>query len=224
MDFKVAGTREGITGIQLDLKARGLSVERDRERSSTRPSKGRLEIIEQMEADHRPAPRANISQYAPRIVTIKIDPDKIGKLIGPGGKTIRGIQEQIRRPTSTSRTTARSWSPPAAVGSLEQARRRDRGAVRRDQGRRRSTAARSCRLKDFGAFIEIAPGTDGMCHISELAEGYVKKVTDVVKIGDIVKVKVINVDDQGRIKLSRKAALAEEEGAGKDEAEEVAKA
>ncbi len=206
MDFKVSGTRAGITGIQLDLKTRGLSISQI-ERTFEQAKKGRLEILDIMEKTIS-TPRPEISVYAPRLVTLNINPEKIGKLIGPGGKTIRGLQEKygvtidveddgtvmVAAPNGDSIALARSeieaLCEEIKVGTVY-------------TGKVVST-------KDFGAFIELAPGTDGMCHISELADGFVKHVHDVVKIGDVVKVKVILVDEQGRIKLSRKAVLMEE--------------
>ncbi|MEM1329350.1 MAG: polyribonucleotide nucleotidyltransferase [Planctomycetota bacterium] len=214
MDFKVSGTVEGITGIQLDLKARGLVLEQI-ERIFEQAKKGRIELIEAIEKV-LPQPREEISLHAPRLVTMKIHPDKIGKLIGPGGKTIRALQDKygvnidvdddgtviVSSPNGEQMAAAEAeisaLCEEVKVGSVY-------------QGKVVST-------KDFGAFIEIAPGTDGMCHISELAEGYVKSVSDVVKVGDEVRVKVILVDDQGRIKLSRKQALSEEERAAEAEA------
>jgi polyribonucleotide nucleotidyltransferase len=205
MDFKVSGTREGITGIQLDLKARGLQID-EVEKILHQARKGRLEIIEILERCIA-KPRPQISPLAPRLVTITINPEKIGKLIGPGGKTIRGLQDKygvtieveddgtvmIAAPNGETIAQARAEIEALAeeikVGTIY-------------NGKVVST-------KDFGAFIELAPGTDGMCHISELADGYVKTVSEVVKIGDVVPVKVILVDDQGRIKLSRKQALRE---------------
>ncbi len=207
MDFKVSGTRDGITGIQLDLKARGLTVEQVG-RIFEQARVGRLEIIEVMEKTIA-KPRAEISRYAPRLVTISIDPDKIGKLIGPGGKTIRGLQERYGVNIDVEEDGTVMVSGTGAEG-IESARGEIEAmcaTIRVGQ----IYTGKVISTKDFGAFIELAPGTDGMCHISELAEGYVKSVSDVVKIGDIVRVKVILVDDNGRIKLSRKQAMATEE-------------
>lgn len=215
MDFKIVGTREGITGIQLDLKARGLDM-REIRACFDEARTARIEIIEKME-EVLEGPREDVSPKAPRIVTLHIDPDKIGKLIGPGGKTIRALQEK--------------WEVTVNVeddGTVQVAGR-GRDAIEGAKGEIEALSAvikvgtvftgKVVALKDFGAFVELAPGTDGMVHVSELAQGYVKHVTDVVKIGDVVKVKVISVDDQGRIKLSRKAVLAEE-GAGAERPEE----
>jgi polyribonucleotide nucleotidyltransferase len=206
MDFKVSGTREGITGIQLDLKTRGLNLEQI-ERILEQAKKGRLEIIEVMEKII-PAPRTAISQYAPRLVTLHIDPEKIGKLIGPGGKTIRGLQD--RWGVTIDVDDDGTVQVAAADGPSLDGAKTEIEALCEEIKVGTVYTGKVVSLKDFGAFIELAPGTDGMCHISELAEGYVKSVTDVVKPGDMVKVKVINVDEQGRIKLSRKAVLIEE--------------
>ncbi len=220
MDFKVSGTREGITGIQLDLKARGLSIEEITTIFEI-ARKGRHDIIGQMEAVI-PAPRADISKYAPRIITVKIDPEKIGKLIGPGGKTIRGIQErtgaQIDVEEDGTVFIACSDSEKAAIARAEVE------ALGAEIKVGAIYEGKVISIKDFGCFVELAPGSDGMCHVSELAHGFVKTVTEVVKIGDVIKVKVINVDDSGRVKLSRKALLErpagmEDDGGGEHRGE-----
>jgi polyribonucleotide nucleotidyltransferase len=205
MDFKVSGTREGITGIQLDLKTRGLSVAQVA-RIFDQARIGRLEIIETMERTIA-APRPEISPLAPRLVTIKIDPEKIGKLIGPGGKMIRSLQDKwgVTIDVEDDGTVMLA----AANGPALEGAKAEVEALCEEIKVGTTYTGKVVSTKDFGAFIEIATGTDGMCHISELAEGYVKAVTDVVRIGDIVRVKVILIDDQGRIKLSRKAAMAE---------------
>jgi polyribonucleotide nucleotidyltransferase len=213
MDFKVSGTREGITGIQLDLKALGLDID-EIGVIFAQAKEGRLQIIEQMESVLA-APREDISMYAPRIITVKIDPDKIGKLIGPGGKTIRGIQERTGCSIDVEEDgTVLIGSTDGEMGLQCKAEVEALGAEIRV-----GTVydGKVVSVKDFGAFIELAPGTDGMCHISELAHGFVKSVSDIVSIGDSVKVKVINVDDTGRIKLSRRALMdppADGEGDG----------
>jgi polyribonucleotide nucleotidyltransferase len=210
MDFKVSGTREGITGVQLDLKARGLTTEQI-ERIFEQAKVGRLEIIETMEKII-PAPREAISPLAPRLVTIHIDPEKIGKLIGPGGKMIRGLQD--RHGVTIDVEDDGTVMIAATSGPALDAARAEIEALCEEVKVGAVYTGKVVSMKDFGAFVELAPGTDGMCHISELAEGYVRAVADVVRMGDMIKVKVINVDDQGRIKLSRKQALAGEgEGA-----------
>jgi len=205
MDFKVAGTRDGITGIQVDLKARGLSVAQI-EKIFEQARQGRLQIIELMEAT-LPAPRPEISVLAPRLVTLKINPEKIGKLIGPGGKTIRGLQDKYGVTIDVEDDGTVFVAAPS--GEAIDLARSEIEALAEEIKIGTIYTGKVVSTKDFGAFVELAPGTDGMCHISELAEGYVKSVHDVVKVGDVVKVKVIQIDDQGRIKLSRKAALAE---------------
>ncbi|MCH7603734.1 MAG: S1 RNA-binding domain-containing protein, partial [Planctomycetes bacterium] len=213
MDFKVSGTREGITGIQLDLKARGLWFD-EIETIFAQAKVGRLELIEKLEGVLS-GPRADISQYAPRIITIMIDPEKIGKLIGPGGKTIRGIQERTGATIDVENDgTVLIASTDGKAG--EQARA-EVEALTAEVKVGTIYEGKVVSTKDFGAFIELVPGTDGMCHISELAEGYVKNVEDVVKLGDMVRVKVINVDDSGRIKLSIKAVLRDEANEKKPE-------
>lgn len=206
MDFKVSGTREGITGIQLDLKARGLVISQI-EKILQQAKQGRLEIIDIMERIIA-KPRADISPLAPRMVTLRIDPEKIGKLIGPGGKTIRGLQDRygITIDVDDDGTVQLAGNDGPSIEGA----RTEIEALCEEVKVGAIYTGKIVSVKDFGAFVELAPGTDGMCHISELAEGYVKSVTDVVKIGDMVKVKVILVDDQGRIKLSRKAVLVEE--------------
>lgn len=209
MDFKVSGTREGITGIQLDLKARGLSLAQI-ETIFEQAKEGRLELIEAMEKTI-PAPRESISPFAPGMESIKIDPDKIGKLIGPGGKMIRGLQDKhgveidVEEDGTVFISSTNNVALKAAVAEIEALCESIKvGAI---------YEGKVVSVKDFGAFVELAPGTDGMCHISELSDGYVGSVGEVVKIGDMIRVKVINVDDQGRIKLSRKALLKEEAAA-----------
>jgi len=206
MDFKVSGTREGITGIQLDLKARGLVISQI-EKILQQAKQGRLEIIDIMERIIA-KPRAEISPLAPRIITLHIDPEKIGKLIGPGGKMIRGLQDRygVTIDVDDDGTVQLAGNDGPSIDGA----RTEIEALCEEVKVGAVYTGKIVSVKDFGAFVELAPGTDGMCHISELAEGYVKSVTDVVKIGDMVKVKVILVDDQGRIKLSRKAVLMDE--------------
>ena len=206
MDFKVTGTREGITAIQLDLKIRGLNLDQIR-KTFELARKNRIEIIEQIEQAIE-TPRTEISEHAPRLLRTKIHPDKIGRLIGPGGKTIRAIQEdtgatiEVEEDGTVLVSAVGGGKAERAIEEIE----RLCAEVKVGQ----TYTGRVSSVKDFGAFIEVIPGQDGLCHISELAEGFVKKVEDVVKLGDEVRVKVLSIDDQGRVKLSRKAVLAEE--------------
>jgi len=209
MDFKVSGTHEGITGIQLDLKARGVVLEQIKE-VFEQAREARLQIIEMMESVIA-GPRKEISVHAPRLETLHIDPERIGKLIGPGGKVIRGMQDKYGVTIEVEDDGTVFVSAPSgeairdAIAEIE--------AIAAEIKVGTVFKGKVVSVKDFGAFVELAAGTDGMCHISELADGYVEKVGDVVKVGDVITVKVINVDDQGRIKLSRKAAMKDEASA-----------
>ncbi len=211
MDFKVAGTGRGITGIQLDLKERFISQETLREALERAREARKFILREMLKVIERPRPE--ISKYAPRILTIMINPEKIGAVIGPGGKGIRGLE------AATGATIDIEDSGKVTISCLEM-----EGAMQaRDLIEQISEGVkvgkiytgRVTGIKDFGAFVEIAPGQDGLCHISELSDGFVKSVNEVCKIGDMLKVKVILVDDQGRVKLSRKAVLREEAGEAK---------
>jgi len=205
MDFKVAGTTKGITGIQLDMKARGLGPE-SIVATLAQAREARLTILEKLNAAIA-QPRPEISEYAPRLLTIKIDPEKIGKVIGPGGKMIRSITEQSGAKIDIEDDgTVYIASVDAAAAEKAQAIIE---ALTEEAKVGKIYHGKVVSVKDFGAFIELTPGTDGLCHISELDEQYVKDVTSVVKIGDMVDVKVISVDEQGRIKLSRKVAMRE---------------
>lgn len=205
MDFKVAGTGKGITGIQLDLKIAGINEAIIRDTLVQAKEARRVLLKTMLTAIGRP--RADISANAPRLHQIKIDPEKIGLLIGPGGKTIRAIQEEsqttldVGEDGTVTIAGMNAACLEAAIARIE--------ALTAEIKVGRVYTGKVASIKDFGAFVEIAPGKDGLCHISELAEGYVKSVHDVVKIGDIIEVKVIAVDDQNRVKLSRKAILVE---------------
>ncbi|GMU83413.1 MAG: polyribonucleotide nucleotidyltransferase [Planctomycetota bacterium] len=205
MDFKVAGTRKGITGVQLDIKSHGLTFKILRE-ALAMARKARMQILDVMDhciSKHRP----NISENAPRLLRLKINPEKIGKLIGPGGKTIR----QIQADTGAQIDIEDDGTVTIACVSADGARRAEMAVSRLTEDIQigRIYEGRVVSIKDFGAFVEIQEGQDGMCHISELADSYVNKVADVVQVGDVIPVKVILIDDQGRVKLSRKAALKE---------------
>ena len=205
MDFKVCGTTEGITAIQLDIKIEGLPMEVIRD-TLKRTREARLKILDVMKQAIS-EPRAEISPYAPRLISIKIDPEKIGKVIGPSGKTIRKIQEEcgVSIDIEDDGTVYIGSVPP---GDAEKARGIIEAMTQSVQvGRIYKGEVVS--IKDFGAFVEIAPETDGLVHVSEISNGYVDRVTDYLKVGDSVDVKVILVDEQGRIKLSRRKALEE---------------
>jgi polyribonucleotide nucleotidyltransferase len=205
MDFKVAGTQNGVTGIQLDLKTRGISEEIVRG-TLVQAREARIEILRKMlTAISRP--RAEISRWAPRLLRTHIDPEKIGLLIGPGGKMIRSIQEATGASIEVDDDGTVTVASANAEGAREAMNRVEALTASVELGR--IYEGRVTSVKDFGAFIEIIPGKDGLCHISELSDEYVSSVSDVCKVGDILQVKVILIDDQDRVKLSRKAALKE---------------
>jgi polyribonucleotide nucleotidyltransferase len=212
MDFKVAGTENGITSIQMDIKIEGLDLKIMRE-ALAQAKEGRLHVLREMNKALA-QPRPELSPYAPRIVTVQISPEKIGDLIGPKGKTIRGIQDETGAEITvddTGRVTI------AAVGgeALERAKAMVKALTAEPvigevyEGTVKSTTA-------FGAFVEIMPGTEGLVHISELKHGRTEKTEDVVKKGDRVKVKLLDRDERGRLRLSMKALLPKPEGTPED--------
>ncbi|MCJ7544899.1 MAG: polyribonucleotide nucleotidyltransferase [Phycisphaerae bacterium] len=209
MDFKVAGTASGITGIQLDLKAKGISQDRIVQ-ALAKARVARQFILDQM-GKVLAAPRGEINRYAPRMFTLKINPEKIGKLIGPGGKTINKIQADTGATIDIEDDGVVYIACVDAAGA--EAAKATVEALTAEAEVGKIYTGKVVSVRDFGAFIEIFPGQDGLCHVSELDEKYVKNVTDVVKVGDTVTAKVISIDDQGRVKLSRKAALHEQRGA-----------
>ncbi len=205
MDFKVAGTQRGVTGIQLDLKNHGITEQIVRE-TLDQAREARLEILRAMlRAIKRP--REEISANAPRLIQIQINPEKIGLVIGPGGKTIRRLQDETGAKIDIDDSGVVTLSSQEAAGA--EAARDKIVAMTEGVQIGRIYEGRVTSIKDFGAFVEILPGKDGLVHISEMSDGYVSSVSDVCRIGDQMLVKAIAVDDQDRVKLSRKAALAE---------------
>ncbi|MFC2007173.1 polyribonucleotide nucleotidyltransferase [Chloroflexota bacterium] len=209
MDFKVAGTEDGITAIQMDTKIKGLSMDII-EKTVAQAKDGRLFILGKM-AQTISSSRSEVNHYAPRMHKIKIDSGKIGAIIGSGGKTIRSIQEQ------TKTTIDISDDGTVVVGSadMESSQR----AIAIIEGLTREAeigdvyTGKVTRILDFGAMVEVLPGKEGLVHISELEDYRVGKVEDVVKVGEEVTVKVINIDNMGRVNLSRRALL-DNSGAG----------
>src|SRR5437867_2783246 len=208
MDFKVAGTSNGITSIQMDIKVQGLDLKIMKE-ALAQAKEGRLYILGEMNKA-TPEPRKELSKFAPRIITVQISPEKIGDLIGPKGKTIRGIKEE----TGTEITVDDNGVDTiAAVGgeAMERARQMVMAITAEPvvgeiyEGVVKSTTP-------FGAFIEIMPGTEGLLHISEMQHGRTEKTEDVVKKGDRDRVKLIERDERGKLRLSRKALLPPPEG------------
>jgi len=207
MDFKVCGTRKGVTGFQLDLKIQGLPFDIAKE-AVKQVTAARMKILDVMEAS-LPSHRTELREHAPRIETVKIDPEKIGALIGPGGKNIRRITEvtganididednsgKVRIYATNSEAMQRALDEVELVTGEIEVGKIYRGIVRG--------------VKEFGAFVECLPGKEGLCHISELADFRVNKTEDICKLGDEIIVKCIGIDDKGRVKLSRRAAMEE---------------
>jgi polyribonucleotide nucleotidyltransferase len=205
MDFKVAGTQKGITGIQLDLKIAGISEDIIRA-TLVQAREARIELLKTMLTTIR-RPRAEISSTAPRLLRTKIDPSKIGLLIGPGGKNIRALQEETGTTIDINDDGTVIIASDSAAGAEDALARVEAMTEEIKVGRIYNGTVAS--IKDFGVFVEIAPGKDGLCHISELSDGFVRSIDEICKLGDKIAVKVIAIDDQNRVKLSRKAVLAE---------------
>jgi polyribonucleotide nucleotidyltransferase len=201
MDFKVAGTESGITALQLDIKLKGISLEM-LDKAIRQAHEGRMYILKIMLQTIN-APRPNTSPYAPHMYKIRINPEKIGTVIGPGGKMIRSIIEQTKSTIDIDDTgtvvigSTDEKSAQRAIDIIEGLTREiEVGAV---------YTGKVSRILNFGAMVELAPGKEGLVHISELEDFRVAKVEDVVKVGDEITVKVIDIDHMGRVNLSRKA-------------------
>lgn len=211
MDFKVAGTKNGITGFQMDIKISGVTREILRQ-ALTQAREGREFILGRME-ETLSEPRAELSPYAPRVLSLKIKPDKIREVIGPQGKIIRGIQDEtgvkINVEDNGQIQIFATDSESAAKAAAKIRQLTKEAEVGEIYLGRVASIARKPDGKEFGAFVEIFPGTDGLIHISQLAKERVKNVGDVLKEGDEVLVKVIGIDERGKIKLSRKEALGQ---------------
>jgi polyribonucleotide nucleotidyltransferase len=206
MDFKVAGTEQGITALQMDIKVAGVSIDIMR-RALAQAREARLHVLGKM-AETIKTHRAEMSPYAPRFVTIKIRPEKIREIIGPGGKVIRGIQEKTGAKIDVEddgKVTVFSSSSEAAqmaIGIIQD--------ICREAELDRIYVGKVKSIKEFGAFVEIIPGNEGLLHISQIAEARIRAVSDVLSEGDEVVVKVIEVDPNGKIRLSRKSALRDQ--------------
>jgi polyribonucleotide nucleotidyltransferase len=208
MDFKVAGTRNGITALQMDIKTTGITAEIMAE-ALEQARKGRLHILDKM-AEALAAPRPDISAYAPRILTIRVPVDKIRDIIGPGGKMIRSIVERtgckidVEDDGRVSIASVDEAAAKKAVAIIEE--------LTATAELNKTYLGKVVRVVEFGAFVEILPGTDGLLHVSEMAHHHVKDVRSEVKEGDQVLVKVINIDPSGKIRLSRKALIEQAQG------------
>jgi polyribonucleotide nucleotidyltransferase len=208
MDFKVAGTREGITGFQMDIKIKGVSFE-ILERAVAQAREGRMHILDKMDAVLR-APREAISRHAPAILTIKVPKDKIRDVIGSGGKIIRALQEDTGTKIDIDEDGTVRIASVDRAGGEECLRRIEKIIEEPEIGKVYEGPVKS--ITAFGAFVEILPGRDGLVHISELEHRRVEKVEDVTSEGEIMRVKLIGIDNQGRVKLSRKALIEKPAG------------
>jgi polyribonucleotide nucleotidyltransferase len=220
MDFKVAGTVDGITAIQMDIKVAGITVDIMRE-ALTQAKKARLFIIDKLK-ETIPAPRTELSEFAPRMIVLTINPDLIKNVIGPGGKVINkiiadtGVKIDIENDGRVFISSPDGVSADKAKAMVE--------ALTKEVKVGETYLGTVTRLMNFGAFVAFLPGKEGLVHISQLAPQRVERVEDVVKIGDQIMVKVVEIDSQGRINLSRKALLggapdgAPAGGVGDDEA------
>lgn len=205
MDFKVAGTEKGVTALQMDIKISGITEKIFRD-ALTQAKEGRLAIIQEL-INTIATPRSDISVYAPKLVHIKINPEKIGMVIGPGGKTIKKIQEE-----TGAKIEIEDDGTVIISATLNESVQKAKTWIERmteEVQIGKTYVGKVLSLKEYGAFVEIIPGHDGLVHISELSDSYVEKVEDVVQVGQEIMIKVIGIDDQKRVKLSRKAALKE---------------
>ncbi|MEO8197159.1 MAG: S1 RNA-binding domain-containing protein, partial [Thermoanaerobaculia bacterium] len=205
MDFKVAGTRKGITALQMDIKVGGVSKS-VMETALEQARLGRLHILGKMEAIIG-MPRQDLSDFAPRLYTIQINKEKIRDIIGPGGKTIRSIVEETGCQVEVENDGRVIIASPNAEAAKRAIQMVERLTQVPEIGKLYTGTVR--RVEAYGCFVEIMPGTDGLVHISELAPYRVRETSDVVKEGDELTVKVIDIDDTGRVRLSRKAVIVE---------------
>ncbi|HEY8530822.1 MAG TPA: S1 RNA-binding domain-containing protein, partial [Limnochorda sp.] len=212
MDFKVAGTRDGVTAIQMDIKVKGINRE-ILQAALEQARRGRLFILDKMTAviDR---PRPNLSPYAPRVITLQIPVDRIRDVIGPGGKVIRGIIEETGVQIDIE-DDGHVYIASVNEEDGERAKAMVENLVR-DVEVGATYQGKVKRITNFGAFVEILPGKEGLVHISKLAPGRVGRVEDVVQLGDEITVKVTDIDELGRINLSRKDALTPEEWAAEE--------
>lgn len=205
MDFKVAGTRDGITALQMDIKIAGVTREIMQE-ALAQARDGRMHILDLMQQAIE-EPREELSEYAPRLYTMSVPTDKIRDIIGPGGKTIRSIIEETGCEVDVQNDGTVIIASPDGVAAKRAREIIERLTETPEIGKIYEGTVR--RIEGYGAFVEILPGSDGLIHISELAPYRVREVTDIVQEGDSVEVKVINIDEQGKVRLSRKAVIME---------------
>jgi len=208
MDFKVTGTSDGVTALQMDIKAKGVSRQ-VLEQALDQAREGRLHILEEM-AKALAEPRASYSDYAPRLITTRIPPDKIGTLIGPGGKTIRALQEETGTTIEVQEDGTVKVYGAEGAGADECVQRIEDLMAEAKVGEVYEGPV--IQIRDFGVFVQILPNQDGMIHVSELSDEYVDRPEEVVEVGQVVKAVCIDVDDSGRVRLSRKRHMLMERG------------
>ncbi|MDY3861549.1 MAG: S1 RNA-binding domain-containing protein, partial [Ruminococcus sp.] len=212
MDFKVAGTHDGITAIQMDLKISGLTPEMVKE-ALEKTHKARNYILDEVMLKAIPQPREELSKYAPKMFTTTIPADKISEVIGKSGKVIKEIQSEcdvkidIEEDGEYGQVFVSGLDTEKCKRAVEIV-----NTISKDPEPGSIFLGKVTRIMDFGAFVEIAPGKEGLCHISQLDVKHTDKVTDVVNVGDIIRVKVLEIDDKGRLNLSRRDVLIEVDG------------
>jgi polyribonucleotide nucleotidyltransferase len=204
MDFKVAGTHDGVTALQMDIKVEGINAEIMRV-ALAQAREARLHILEQMALVIR-EPRAQMSEWAPSIITLKIDPEKIRDVIGKGGAVIRQITEETG--TTIDIENDGTVKIASVLGTAGREAQRRIELITADVEVGRIYEGRVAKLMDFGAFVTILPGRDGLVHISQISDERVERVSDKLKEGDQIRVKVLEVDRQGRIRLSMRSVDA----------------
>jgi len=201
MDFKVTGTPDGVTALQMDIKVHGLNREILKQ-ALDQAKIGRAKILENM-LEEIPEPRAELSKYAPRFISMRVDPDKIRLVIGPGGKTVNRIVDETGAKIDISDEDVGFIAIYAVDQESAEAARREIELITKDVEVGETYEGKVTRIMNFGAFLEILPGKEGLLHISKMADHRVAKVEDVMNIGDVVKVKVTEIDSQNRINLER---------------------
>jgi polyribonucleotide nucleotidyltransferase len=206
MDFKVAGSKEGITSFQMDIKVEGITTDIMR-KALSQAKDGRLFILEKM-THAIPKPADDLSDYAPRITTMQIDQEKIGELIGPGGRNVRTISETCNAEINIEDSGVVTIAATNAAASAQAIDMIRSSIAEVEVGKIYEGKVK--RIMEYGAFVEIVPGKEGLCHISKLDRRRVRNVSDVVKEGETIQVKVLGVDRSGKIDLSRKDALPQQ--------------
>ena len=201
MDFKVTGTPDGVTALQMDIKVHGLNRE-ILEQALEQAKIGRAKILENM-LEEIPEPRKELSKYAPRFISMRVDPDKIRLVIGPGGKTVNRIVDETGAKIDISDDDVGFIAIYAADQESAEAARREIELITKEVEVGETYEGKVTRIMNFGAFLEILPGKEGLLHISKMADHRVAKVEDVMNIGDVIQVKVTEIDSQNRINLER---------------------